>query len=123
MVCLRCRHLWDNLKIEQFMSPHPKKIGNSDELITLAKGIDQFFSGVFLLMPGDLGDELGTEYLTEDDEFKELGNAIAEIRAFDTTDFYIYSNDVSLLSMLSKTFNTKILSKEACLKKWGRVKD
>jgi hypothetical protein len=87
--------------------------------MAVAHGIEQFFSGVFLLMPADFGEELQKESWTEEDEFADLGDAIVEIRAFDTSSYDVYSNDLVLLSLLSKAFNSEVLTREACLKKWG----
>ncbi len=87
---------------ENFMSPFPKKIGNTYDIIKLAKSVQQFLSGVFLLVKDDVGSQINEEYYTEDEPFRDLRNAHLEIRAFDTSFFLIYSNDLEIMNKLSQ---------------------
>lgn len=85
----------------------PQRLGNSLRLINLVEDIDQFFSGVFLGMAS--GDEAGELSLsTEDEEFRDIGNALIEIRAFDTSYFEIYSSDSNLIQRLKQKFGGKV---------------
>lgn len=99
----------DNLKIEHLMNYFPRRIGSIDDLIYLAHSVDQFLKGVFLLMPIEYGLQLDVEYGTEDEQFRDIGNAILEIRAFDTTWFMVYSNDRKIIDWLEKCFKAEFL--------------
>ena len=86
-----------------------KYAGISEDIIKLVYGVDQFFSGVFLAFTKFQGEILVKEFSTEDPEFRDIGVALLEIRAFDTSYFEIYSNDFHLIQELSKSFlNSKI---------------
>ncbi len=104
--------LGDNLKIENLMNEFPRKIGTTEELLHLAENVHQFQSGVFILMPKDYGEQLDIEYYTEDEPFRDLGDAILEIRTFDTSFFLVYSNDLQVIDTLSKEFGCKIYHKD-----------
>lgn len=86
----------------------PKRVGKTEDLISVSKRVDQFLSGVFLAMPRDLGKELQVEIATEDKSFRDISDAILEIRAFDTSYFEIYSNDLELINYLSKHYSVRI---------------
>ena len=104
--------LTNKIKVEHLKTAIPKKIGTTEDLIAFSKGVDQFLSGVFLLMPKDYGEQLDIKYYTEDDPFRDLGDAILEIRTFDTSFFLVYSNDLQVIEALSKAFNGEIYSKD-----------
>ena len=111
----------DNLKIERYTDFHPLKLGTSTELIALAKTIGQFLSGVFLLSPRDQGSELQNDLDTEGEYFRDLGDAIVEIRAFDTTVYQVYSNCDQILHALAEKFGRQIQTREETLQKWGCI--
>jgi hypothetical protein len=86
-----------------------KKIGANECIIKLAQDTDQFLSGVFLALPQDHGEALNQEFGTEDEPFRDIEEAILEIRAFDTSYFEVYSNDKALMDVLANSFNTEII--------------
>jgi hypothetical protein len=70
------------------------KIGKAQELIQIASQIDQLFSGIFIAIPENIFDpDLNGEFDTEDDPTEDLGDAVIEIRAFDTSYFEVYYSD------------------------------
>ena len=84
----------------------PKKIGNTLDVIELAKNVNQFLSGVFLAFPNDKGEQItGIEYGTEDEYFRDIDNAIVEIRAFDTDYYLLSSRDDLLISKIANSFD------------------
>lgn len=89
----------------------PKKIGSIDELISLSKSVDQFLSGIFIALPKDIGPRWNIELSTEDPRFRDIEDAIIEIRAFDTSCFEIYSSDLAIIKKLSNKFSTPIRHK------------
>ena len=84
--------------------PIPKKIGTTKDLIKMSKGVDQFQRGVFLAFSEDQGRQLSEELDTEDREFRNMGKAIIEIRAFDTSYFEIYAHDFELIHKIARGF-------------------
>lgn len=88
----------------------PKRIGNIDNLMSLAKKTDQFLCGVFFAVPNDLGAIWNREFSTEDPPFRDMEEAILEIRAFDTSYFEVYSNDINVMKLLSNKFSFPVLS-------------
>lgn len=81
-------------------TPLPCCIGNSQALKKQCILVDQFLSGVFLAYPQSKKPSPGIKFGTEDERFRDMDNAILEIRAFDTSFFEIYSNDKNLLQLL-----------------------
>ena len=81
-----------------------KRVGLSDDLIAITNEVDQFMSGVFFAFKEDQGKELEGEYSTEDPPFRDFGDAMIEIRAFDTTRFEIYGRDVKVMENISEYF-------------------
>jgi hypothetical protein len=82
----------------------PKRVGATTDMITVSHQVDQFLSGVFFALPNDEGDQLNEEYGTEDEEFRDMRDAVLEIRAFDTSYFEIYANDFDLIHKISRGF-------------------
>lgn len=97
--------LGDNMKIEHFIDEFPRKVGTIENLINLAKCVNQFQSGIFILIPTDHSEIMNIKYRTEDIRFRDLGDALLEIRALDTSFFVIYSNDLNFINTVSKEFN------------------
>lgn len=98
----------DNLKIQCFMNYFPRRVGTIDDMIHLANSIDQFLSGVFLLLTSDFGKQLNSEYSTEDEQFRDVKDAILEIRAFDTTWLLLFSKNRNFIYEINKHFNGDI---------------
>ena len=87
-----------------FKGALPKKIGNTSDLVKLCRNVPQFLSGVFLAFLKDQGEYLSNKYSTEDKEFRDIGDAILEIRAFDTSYYKIYANNFSVIEKIANEF-------------------
>jgi hypothetical protein len=90
----------------------PRKMGNTHDLIAICQHVDQFHAGVFLAFNKDVGDYLDEEFGTEDESFRDIGDAIFEIRAFDTTNLEIYAKDYDLIHKIAEKFEVKIFTEE-----------
>ncbi len=99
--------------IRDFSDIFPKKVGSTRDLIVICQNIDQFLSGVFFALNKDMQVHSDSTVETEDQLFRDIGNAILEIRAFDTTCFEIYMNDYGLAKKIEKKFHCKILTEES----------
>lgn len=76
-----------------------------EELTSASIHVEQFLSGVFIAVPTNAKYPDGRpNFLTEDDPPNHIGNAIVEIRAFDTSYFEVYSESLGLMSHLRATF-------------------
>lgn len=93
--------------IKNFQSFIPRKVGsgNINDMVNLCKNVEQFLSGVFLGLSIDRGNQLNNKYTSEDDEFRDLGEALLEIRAFDTTYYEIYTNNFIIIEALAPAFH------------------
>ncbi len=85
-----------------------RKIGGSNSLINLCENIDQFLSGVFIVVKEKNQNFKCSELCvgTEDEQFRSLNldGVLIEIRAFDTSYFEVYSDNLILMEMLSKIY-------------------
>ncbi len=84
-----------------------KKIGTLNDLIELCCHIDQFNSGVFFAANDDMPQFCEIEISTEDEEFRAINGSILEIRAFDTSYFEIYTEDINIVNALKNRYQTK----------------
>lgn len=114
-------HIWFGANVDAF-SPLPRKmgiasfrlekIGYDSSLILLCEKIDQFLSGVFLAVREKNQHLLYPDLLidTEDERFRSLNvdGVLIEIRAFDTSYFELYSEDLILMNNISKIYGVKI---------------
>ena len=67
--------------------------------------VDQFLSGIFLAVPSDLSQpRLHLEAETEDEPSSDIGDALVELRAFDTSYFEIYTPSLGLAENLQNLF-------------------
>ena len=83
---------------------HPLCLTHVD-LDALCDQVDQFLSGIFLAVPAHIRDpRLFTDAVTEDEPSADLGDAIVEIRAFDTSYFEIYTADPDVGRHLQKQY-------------------
>lgn len=82
--------------------PLPLLVGTSSLLARKASGIEQFQSGVFVGTPSERKVPRFREggLWTEDDEMAELGDAVVELRAFDTSYISVASSDEAVLNAL-----------------------
>lgn len=78
--------------------PVPTFVGDTEALIQAAQQVDQFESGVFAGVPESLDDPVFRSggLWTEDEDAADLGDAVVEIRAFDTSYWSVASADTSL---------------------------
>ena len=90
----------------------PRRVGNTYDMIAISENVQQFLAGVFLAFNKDVGDHLDEEFGTEDESFRDVGDAVLEIRAFDTTNFEIYANDYDLIHKIAEKFEVKIFTEE-----------
>lgn len=89
----------------------PCLIGHSNRLIELVEHIDQFLRGVFLAVdPQKTNPQFRSDIDTEDSIEADLGDALVEIRAFDTTFFEILTNKEQIGAVLAKTFTIHVVS-------------
>ena len=107
------RYLNDN-----FESFKLKKIGDLTTLICLASQTSQFMNGIFVAIKKEeasLEASFDLELDTEDEEFRiiDLTGIIMEIRAFDTSYFEIYSENMDLIQKIASHYGTAILSLES----------
>ncbi|MBA3814966.1 MAG: hypothetical protein H0X29_00280 [Parachlamydiaceae bacterium] len=84
--------------------------GTDSEFIQYCSGIDQFIWGVFLCIDANLSSQniQIVELETEDEPFRSISwnGVLLEIRAFDTSHFEIYSEDIKTIEMISKKFSS-----------------
>ncbi|MCH9609381.1 MAG: hypothetical protein S4CHLAM45_05220 [Chlamydiales bacterium] len=114
-------HVWFGADIDA-ISPMPKKlgidsfqlrkIGDSYSLINLCENINQFLSGVFIAVKEKKRNFEYSELRvgTEDERFRSLNldGVLIEIRAFDTSYYELYSDNLILIEKLSKIYEIKI---------------
>jgi hypothetical protein len=88
------------------------RIGDDLHFIEYCSEIEQFIWGVFLCIDSKFSSQniQDVELETEDDPFRSIAcdGILIEIRAFDTTYFEIYSEDMELMEKLSKLYNIQI---------------
>lgn len=86
----------------------PKRISR-EILDSLCARTDQFLSGIFLAVPFDVSQpKLHLDTKTEDEPSSDLGDALLEIRAFDTSYFEIYSALPALAERLHQLFGVEV---------------
>ena len=80
----------------------PLYIGDTDALINMTLCVEQFESGVFAAVPHSVAHPCFRNggLWTEDDDLADLGDAVVEIRAFDTTYVSVASGDAELLDVI-----------------------
>lgn len=87
----------------------PHLVGDTESLIQAAQRIRQFESGVFAGVP-DLPSEptFRAEGLwTDDDDDADLGDAVVEMRAFDTTYWIVGTTSAKISTSLREQFEVK----------------
>ncbi len=87
-------------------APTPVYVGDADAMIRAALQVDQFTSGVFVATPADFPQPRFRDggLWTDDDESADLGDAVVEMRAFDTTHVSVATTHEELLRWLEKKF-------------------
>lgn len=82
---------------------------STDFLNELCSQVDQFLSGIFLAVPAKIDmPHLNPGLVTEDEPTVDLGDAILEIRAFDTSYFELYTADNKLAEWLKNFYQAEI---------------
>jgi len=90
-----------------------RRVGDTAELRELAGTVEQFLSGVFLAVPAQTSSpRLPNAIGTEDEPFGEIGDAIVEIRAFDTTALEVYARATVRIESLARAFLVAIESSD-----------
>lgn len=95
--------------------PTPTLIGDTDALIKAALSVDQFESGVFAGVPSPIDRPVfrAGGLWTEDDEDDDLGDAVVELRAFDTTYWSVATLDAGLAQAVLKQLGAESLPVDA----------
>ena len=94
----------------------PIRLGNTSTLIKACKRCDQFLTGIFLAVPDRVKHPTWSRIFdTLDEPFGDLGPAVLEIRAFDTTYFEIYSSDTESVQMLCDRFASQLVEAQGPL--------
>jgi hypothetical protein len=86
--------------------PAPECVGDTAALVCIAGAVEQYESGVFAGVPdGGANPEFRTGGLwTEDEEAADLGDAIVELRAFDTTYVSLATTDEDIADLVINAF-------------------
>ncbi len=94
-----------------------RRIGTDLQFADYCHEVDQFIWGVFLCVDSNFSSQsiLGIELETEDKSFRpvNINGALMEIRAFDTTYFGLYFEDLELTKIISKLYDVEIEKDEA----------
>jgi hypothetical protein len=79
---------------------------STHELQRLCEQSDQFLSGIFLALPQ--GSPVPEEYhgmITEDEPTTDIGGAVAELRAMDTSYFELYFSNPEIRNVLQMKYS------------------
>jgi hypothetical protein len=83
-------------------------LGRSSRLIELANRVDQFLRGVFLAVDAkSTSPQFRKDMDTEDSIDAEPGDALVEIRTFDTTFFELHTQDGKIAEFIARTFGVQ----------------
>lgn len=83
----------------------PIACGRTSALIARLEATDQVLAGVFLAVPHDAPvPRLRDVARTDDPPFAELGDAVAEVRAFDTSWVEVYARSADLIAPLQARY-------------------
>jgi hypothetical protein len=87
----------------------PMRIADTAQMLARVAQIDQFESGVFLAVPSEVVTPMfrGRELWTDDEDFAELGDAVIEIRAFDTSYISVSSADAALIQRIEAALSAQ----------------
>lgn len=84
-------------------------VGDDATLIKICSEVDQFLAGVFFAIDAQYKDQNPNhiEVDTEDEQFRalDINGVLIEIRALDTSNFEVYSEDEELIGKFAKKFN------------------
>lgn len=90
-------------------NPKPTPFGDSVRLATAAAAVSQFERGVFIGVPTAIAcpQFRNGGLWTEDDDDADLGDAVVEVRAFDTTYVLVATVDAELAEAVTEAFSTR----------------
>jgi hypothetical protein len=86
--------------------PVPSLIGDTEAVVQAAREVEQFENGVFLGVPDSL-DRPAFRHggiWTDDEDDADLGDALVEVRAFDTSYWLIATADTELATRVVQRF-------------------
>jgi hypothetical protein len=82
---------------------------STETLSAFCSRVDQFLSGIFLAVPSGLPQpHLKLDAITEDEPSIDIGDALIEIRAFDTSYFEIYTPLPELAEKIHRLFGVEV---------------
>lgn len=118
-------HIWYGADVEaigkgtkkyKLNTTYLNRIGTDLEFTEYCSEIEQFIWGVFLCIDRNFSIQniQDIELETEDIPFRSVNanGILIEIRAFDTTYFGLYSENLDLIKNISKTYNVDFQKKE-----------
>ncbi|MGI8687328.1 MAG: hypothetical protein ACR2M3_02015 [Thermomicrobiales bacterium] len=86
----------------------PVLVGDHHETVDFLRQVSQFFWAVFLAVPiGCLPMQWG-EIWAESEPFQDIGDAIVEICAFDSSSIQVYARDTAILEPIIARFGGEI---------------
>lgn len=90
--------------------PTPVLLGSTEALVQAARAVEQFESGVFVGVSGSVSCPVfrAGGLWTEDEEDADLGDALIEVRAFDTSYWSIGTTDAKVVSQIGERFESPI---------------
>jgi hypothetical protein len=101
-----------NAEKQSFSDIQINLIGTDSQFIDYCSGIEQFIWGVFLCVDKQYSSQnvIGIQLETEDQPFRPIDSngILMEIRAFDTTYFGIYAEDLGLITKISNQYGISI---------------
>jgi hypothetical protein len=102
--------------LDKYTLRRPTLIGSCSEAVNIINNIDQLLSGILLGVPNDIKKPSwnNRSFFTEDDQYQELGDALVEIRAFDTSCLEIYTSTTKIVDIITE--NYPLVEKEAASK-------
>ncbi len=83
----------------------PMEVGVTAVATAFVETVDQFTAGVFLAVPQQRLPVSWHEVRTEDEPYRDIGDAIIEIRAFDTSYLLLYAHDEKYLRAVAQSFD------------------
>jgi hypothetical protein len=99
-------------QIPEWQTSSPTRITDVADMLQLIEKIDQFEGGVFVGVPIAIVEPSFREggLWTEDEEFADLGDAVIEIRAFDTSYVTVASTDAQVVRRIERSLYTPHLA-------------
>lgn len=86
--------------------PQPTLVGDTAKFLGVAQRVEQFESAVFAGVPASVHNPSfrAGGLWTEDEEAADLGDAVVELRAFDTSCWYLATAEPDIASEILKKF-------------------